>query len=282
MKLKNELFKSDGGNFVDLDIDDRVYIYGQTNNNWGVTPGHYGVANSGQFIRKYAADLSAVEWSTMIGAGTGEVEISPTAFLISDCYDIYFAGWGGQLNVSYGQAAFSTTNGFPVTFDAHQNATNGSNFYLGVLDQDAINFKYGTFMGGTSTAWNHVDGGTSRFDKQGRVYHSVCGSCGSAIIDGFTTTMGVVSNTANSANCNMAVFKFDLNAVEAIVSTPNAIVCIPDPVIFNNGSLNGNTYFWNFGDAELYFGDFGMQICISEILERRVVFLKFWSADLYL
>ena len=28
--------------FVDLDIDDRVYIYGQTNNNWGVTPGHYG------------------------------------------------------------------------------------------------------------------------------------------------------------------------------------------------------------------------------------------------
>ena len=94
-----------------------------------------------------------------------------------------------------------------------------------------------------------MDGGTSRFDKQGRVYHSVCGSCGSAIIDGFTTTMGVVSNTANSANCNMAVFKFDLNAVEAIVSTPNAIVCIPDPVIFNNGSLNGNTYFWNFGDG---------------------------------
>ena len=29
--------------------------------------------------------------TTMIGAGTGHVEISPTAFLVSNCFDIYLA-----------------------------------------------------------------------------------------------------------------------------------------------------------------------------------------------
>ena len=67
---------------------------GQSETAWAITPGCYGNANSGQFIRKYNTDLS-IEWTTMIGAGTGNVELSPTAFLVSDCYDIYFSGWGG-------------------------------------------------------------------------------------------------------------------------------------------------------------------------------------------
>ena len=53
----------------------------------------------------------------MIGGPHGHVEISPTAFLVSDCYDIYLAGWGGVLNQS-GQATNSTTNGFQCTSDA--------------------------------------------------------------------------------------------------------------------------------------------------------------------
>ena len=64
----------------------------------------------------------------MIGAATGHVEISPTAFLVSDCFDIYLAGWGGSLNINNSQATFSTTNGFLVTPDAHQGTTNGDNF----------------------------------------------------------------------------------------------------------------------------------------------------------
>ena len=35
--------------------------------------------------RKYNADLSTISWTTMIGASSGHVEISPTAFLISNC-----------------------------------------------------------------------------------------------------------------------------------------------------------------------------------------------------
>lgn len=236
--------------FVQLDIDDKVYVLGQSESNWGVTPGTFGVANSGQFVRKYSSDLSTIEWTTMIGAGTGNVEISPTAFLVSDCYDIYLSGWGGQLNQNpqYSQAVNSTTNGFPLTTDAYQSVTNGSNFYIAVLGENAGTLKYGTYMGGTSSAYNHVDGGTSRFDKTGRIYHAVCGSCGGGIQNGFTTTPGAYSNLALGPNCNMACFKFELSKIDAIVSNPVPIVCIPDPVIFNNNSANGNAFFWNFGD----------------------------------
>jgi len=232
---------------VQLDIDDKVYVLGQSESNWPISTGHYGVANSGQFIQKYSSDLITIEWTTMVGAGTGHVEISPTAFLVSDCYDIYFSGWGGQLNVSDGSALFSTTNGFPVTADAFQPTTSGSNFYISVLGQDAMALKYGTFMGGVSSPYNHVDGGTSRFDKLGRIYHAVCASCGPTTT-GFTTTPGVWSNTDNGPNCNLAAFKFELSNIDAIVAVPQTIVCLPDPVIFSNNSANGNSFFWDFGD----------------------------------
>ncbi len=84
--------------FVQYDIDNNIYVYGQTESSWPITNGCFGSPNSGQFVRKYDASLTNIEWTTMIGAGTGNVEISPTAFLVSDCYDIYLAGWGGTLN----------------------------------------------------------------------------------------------------------------------------------------------------------------------------------------
>jgi hypothetical protein len=173
----------------------------------------------------------------MIGAGTGNVELSPTAFLISDCYDIYLAGWGGQLNQLYGQASFSTTTNFPVTLDAYQLNTNGSNFYIAVLDQDASALKYATFMGGLNSSSNHVDGGTSRFDNQGRIYHAVCGACGGNDF-GFTSTPGVWSATNQSSNCNLACFKFELSTIEAIAAQPAPLICIPQSVFFDNNSQN--------------------------------------------
>lgn len=233
--------------FVQLDLDNNAYVFGQSQSSWPISVGCYGNPNSGQFIRKYSPNLLTINWSTMIGGGTGNVEISPTAFLVSDCYDIYLSGWGGSVNQS-GQAAQSTSNGFPTTFDAFQTTTNGSNFYIAVLDQDAAMLKYATYMGGSTSSYNHVDGGTSRFDKSGRIYHAVCGACGGSDY-GFTSTPGVWSPTNNSTNCNLAAFKFELNSIEAIVSEPQTIVCMPAPVIFDNNSSNGNTFLWNFGDG---------------------------------
>ncbi|MEN9700586.1 MAG: hypothetical protein RLZZ301_1784 [Bacteroidota bacterium] len=234
--------------FIRTDVVNAIYVYGQTESSWPITPGCYGNANSGQFIRKYSQDLLNINWTTMIGAGTGHAELSPTAFLISDCYDIYLAGWGGTLNTMYAQAVNSTTFGFPVTLDAYQLNTNGSNFYIAVLDQNASLLKYATFMGGTSSSYNHVDGGTSRFDNQGRIYHAVCGACGGNNF-GFTSTPGSWSPQNMSTNCNLACFKFELSTIEAIAAQPAPLICIPNSVFFDNNSQNANSFYWDFGDG---------------------------------
>jgi len=233
--------------FVQLDQSDRVYTFGQTAGSMPITPGVYSNPNSGQFIRQYSQDLSTLNWSTIVGGGNGVVEISPTAFLVSNCNEIYYTGWGGQTNQSV-QATGSTSNGFPTTADAYQTNTNGNNFYIGVLSENATALNYGTYMGGVASSYNHVDGGTSRFDKHGRIYHAVCGACGGNS-NGFTTTPGAYSETNNSSNCNLAAWKFDLGAIYSATSLPEPYICLPDSAHFSNDSENGSAYFWDFGDG---------------------------------
>ncbi len=236
--------------FVQTDVAGDPYVLGQTESSYPITAGKYGNANSGQFIRKYTANLGTIQWTTMIGAGSGHVELSPTAFLVSDCYDIYLAGWGGPLNANpfLSQATFSTVSGFPVTSDAYQGTTLGDNFYLAVLSANAATLKYATFFGGTTNTQKHVDGGTSRFDKQGRVYHAVCASCG-GVANGFTVTPGAWSTLNNSTNCNMAVFKFDLSVIVPLITVLDPLICYPDPVVFQNLTVNADQFFWDFGDG---------------------------------
>ncbi|AEA43998.1 PKD domain-containing protein [Fluviicola taffensis] len=236
--------------FVQLDLNDNVYIYAQSEGSIPISPGKYGIGNSGQYIAKYSPNLVNLLWTTPIGSGSGHIEISPTAFLVSNCGEIYLAGWGGQTNVGNSPGAIhSTTTGLPVTSDAYQSTTTGSNFWIAVLEEDAVALNYATFIGGTTgSSSNHVDGGTSRFDKNGNIYHAVCAACGS-VNNGFSTTPGVWSPTNPSPNCNLAAFKFELSTIEAIVAAPDPLICLPDPVIFNNNSANGNEFDWDFGDG---------------------------------
>ncbi|MBP6310658.1 MAG: gliding motility-associated C-terminal domain-containing protein [Flavobacteriales bacterium] len=231
---------------VQLDLQDNVYIVGQTHGAYPVTPGKYAVPNSSQFIHKFSNDLSTSLWSTRIGNGNGNEDISPSAFLVSDCGQIYFSGWGGGTN-NVGVPINSTTNGLPTTPGAFQSTTDGSDFYLMVLEPDADALNYATFFGGAVSS-EHVDGGTSRFDKNGTVYQAVCAGCGAN--SDFPTTPGAWSNTNNSFNCNLGVFKFDLAApnVQIGIAGPNTI-CFPSDVQFTNTSTGGNTFLWNFGDG---------------------------------
>jgi gliding motility-associated-like protein len=232
--------------FVQLDLSDKVYVVGQTRGNYPVTPGKYAVANSSQFIHKFSTDLSASEWSTRIGNGNGDEDISPSAFLVSDCGQIYFSGWGGSTN-NNGTPDNSTTIGLPVSADAFQATTDGSDFYLMVLEPEAVALNYATFFGGGSSS-EHVDGGTSRFDKNGKVYQAVCAGCGSQ--DDFPTTPGAWSNTNNSSNCNLGVVKFDLTKIIAVVSIDGPDeVCAPATIQFQSTSSGGDTYLWDFGDG---------------------------------
>ncbi len=161
--------------FIDLDIDGNIYAYGQTTGSFPVTAGVYKNPNSGQFLQKFDPSLSTLIFSTVFGSGSGIPNISPTAFLVNDCNNIYLSGWGGMIN-SASDFWNSSTSGMPVTTDAFQKTTSGSDFYFIVLTSDASQLLYATFLGGTQSR-THVDGGTSRFDKSGVVYHAVCSGC---------------------------------------------------------------------------------------------------------
>lgn len=237
--------------FVQVDDDDNIYSYGQTAGNMQITTGCYGQPNSGQFVNKLDPNLSNLIWNTTIGTGSGEIDISPTAFLVSDCEQIYISGWGGDVNTLFCNECYaeeSTTFGLPITNDAFQSDTDGSDFYLCVLNPNASGLLYASYLGGDESA-EHVDGGTSRFDKNGSVFQAVCAGCQNN--DDFPTTSGVWSNTNESIGCNIAVFRFDLNAVQAHVDIDGPDeVCIGSPVSFVNNTVGATSYLWLFGDGE--------------------------------
>lgn len=252
--------------FVDLNASGHVFCYGQTAGHMPITSGTYNNVNSGQFLQKFSPDLSTLEFSTVFGSGSANglviPNISPTAFLVNDCDNIYMAGWGGFVNSS-SQTGFwqSTTNGMPITNDAHQKTTSGSDFYFIVLNGDATQLVYSTYFGGNSSK-THVDGGTSRFDKYGIVYHAVCSGCSFGNASGvatsdFPTTSRAKSRRNLSSNCNNAAFKFDLSSLRAMFDTNNITltmpgfndVCYPDPIVFQNLSTGGRTITWDFDDG---------------------------------
>lgn len=250
--------------FVDLNSNGSIYCYGQTAGDMPVTPGLYTNPGSGQFLQKFSSDLSTLELSTVFGSGKTSgltiPNISPTAFLVNDCNNIYMAGWGGYINSAQGYWQ-SRTNGMPITADAHQKTTSGSDFYFIVLDGEAKELVYATYFGGTQSK-THVDGGTSRFDKYGIVYHAVCSGCSSGNTTGrassdFPTTPNAHSRLNRSINCNNAAFKFDLSSLRARFETNNTQltnpgfnnVCYPDSIVFENLSTGGRTIEWDFGDG---------------------------------
>ena len=138
--------------FVDLNANGNVFCYGQTAGHMPITSGVYKNVNSGQFLQKFSPDLSTLEFSTVFGSGSpsGLVipNISPTAFLVNDCDNIYMAGWGGFVNSSIETGFWqSTTNGMPITSDAYQKTTSGSDFYFMVLNGDATEAGIFNFPG---------------------------------------------------------------------------------------------------------------------------------------
>ncbi|MEZ4937981.1 MAG: gliding motility-associated C-terminal domain-containing protein [Crocinitomicaceae bacterium] len=236
--------------FVQIDLMDNVYAYGQTRGGIQKFGCSYGYSNRGQFIAKFDNSLNSNIWLTTFGSPVNIINLSPTAFLVSDCGLIYIAGWGGQLNQEHGSSLVSNCNtlGMELTNGAFQDTTNGSNFYIAVFGPDMSNLAYATFIGGISASYNHVDGGTSRFDKNGNIYHAVCASCGGDP-NGFASTPGAFSENNNSPNCNMAAFKFKLEDIDAAISVPTGIICLPSTVTFDNQSINSNQYIWDFGDG---------------------------------
>jgi gliding motility-associated-like protein len=232
--------------FVELDTQENVWITGQTEGVWEVSDDVYANAGAGQYIQKISSDLTELMLSSTYGDGGGffsPINICQTAFLIDDCNRIFVSGWGGSLN------GFGNTNNMPITPDAFQSTTDGSDFYIVVFEEEMSDLIFGTYFG-ASTLSEHVDGGTSRFSPKGIIYQAVCAGCGGS--DAFPTSAGAWSESNNSANCNMAVFKYDLE-IESLVAvasiSPEAQGCTPFSVEFDNSGSTGIENNWDFGDG---------------------------------
>ncbi|HEX8531051.1 MAG TPA: PKD domain-containing protein, partial [Cytophagales bacterium] len=232
---------------IDLDQNENVYVMGLTLGQYPVTAGTYRNGNSGQFIHALNNTFTQTLFSTTIGSGRQSPDISPTAFMVSDCGFIYLTGWGGDINQEFGETT-SSTAGLPVTPDALRGTTSGDDFYLVILSTNAASLLYGSFIG-SSTRANHVDGGTSRFRKDGTIYHAVC-----ACRDGssFPTTPNAYSKVNNgdrtqsaqvNDGCNNLAFKFALNTLQAAFDG-EIEACSPYTGTYQNKSLGATTMQW--------------------------------------
>ncbi|NVK63682.1 MAG: gliding motility-associated C-terminal domain-containing protein [Flavobacteriales bacterium] len=232
--------------FVEIDRNDNVFLLGQS------AGGAFPVINAGfvnpgssQFVVKLDPTLSTALNSTVFGNGAANINISPAAFLVDICGNMYISGWGANILQT------SPLGGMPVTPDAFQGtAPNGFDFYLLVIERDfgGPDPLYASYIGGSS-AQEHVDGGTSRFDKNGVVYQSVCGGCTG--VSDFPTTPGAHSSSNLSTNCNNLVFKFDFELIpDADFTADNTLGCAPFTVTFDNFSTDSDSYQWVFGNGD--------------------------------
>jgi gliding motility-associated-like protein len=234
--------------FVEVNENQNVNIYGQTlaDDSELIINAAWGQPNSGMVISEFAPSLTSLQWSTVFGTGTGRCNLSPAAFTVDVCGKIYLSGWGGNTNTSTNPNTASTT-GLPITADAFQSTTDGSDFYLLVIESDASDIVYGSFFGG-NISQEHVDGGTSRFDKRGVIYQSVCAGCGSNDDFPIFPPGNVVSSVNGSGNCNNGVFKFDFQLPLTIADfqVPPTI-CTDQAFQVNNLSQFSQSFEWDFG-----------------------------------
>jgi len=223
--------------FVDLDEQDNVHIYGQSQggSDIEITPNAY-FFNEGseQFLAGFSQDLSQLKYSTVIGKGPGNgfsFDFIPVAYMVDKCNGIYFSGYRAD-------------SGLPTTADAIQ--TEGDFvFYLAKLTPNAEALEFGTYYGEA----NHVDGGTSRFDKSGVVYQGVCSCAPFSVMN----TLPNAYSSTNSENCSVGVFKIDFEietvTASAFIDGPTS-GCVPLTIDFNYSGVNGETFLWEFGNGD--------------------------------
>ena len=233
--------------FVETSKSGEVYLFGQTESSAGqfIYNSNYFVPKGNQFVSVLNSSLTNLLRSTLIGTGKGTPDISPTAFLVDVCNRIYISGWGSNI----GGGALSTLNLTTTPF-SFQETTDGNDFYLMILGDLLDSVLYATYYGG-SISNEHVDGGTSRFDKRGTIYQSVCAGCGGNSDFPIKPVNGAVAPTNNSSNCNNGVFKFSFNYPLLIADFAAPVLNCNDTVIFENKStyINQTSFFWDFGDG---------------------------------
>ena len=242
------------------------YVMGTTNGVWPVMNVAYSNGGARQFVSKLQPDLSAYIFSTTFGTTSGAAHglpnISPVAFLIDRCENIYVSGWGGWIiggeTDPYGLAG---TAGMPTTPDASKRVSDNRDFYFIVLQKNAASLLYGTFFGqndNNKSISEHVDGGTSRYDQNGVIYQGICANCNGGASSPFPTTIGVWAPfNGASPGCNEAAVKIAFNfagVAAGLRASVNGRLgdtsgCVPLDTDLQDTVRNAKSYIWNFGDG---------------------------------
>lgn len=213
--------------FLDVDEEGNPHIYGQTTGTVDITPDTYFFnPGSSQFLASFTPDLVDRVYSTVIGVPSffGGYSFVPVAFMVDKCNGIYFSG-------------YYAASGLPTTPDAI--STSGNSFYLAKLTPNAEDLDFGTYYGDS----DHVDGGTSRFDKGGVVYQGVC-SCSGSVLN----TLPNAWATTQTGFCDIGVFKinFDIETVTANgIALPSTSGCAPYTVDFEFTGTNATAWEWS-------------------------------------
>ncbi len=273
--VKTSYFATDGIDLIygiQFDRNGFPYIMGTTTVAWPVINAPINANNSQvsgkQFISKLQPDLSGFVYSTNFGIISGNTpNISPTAFLVDRCENVYVSGWGGVLHP--GMPSSGTRGLITTGTGQFKSTTDGEDLYFYVIERDAQSILYATFFGATSSqtpgpTGDHVDGGTSRFDQNGTIYQSIC-SCtrDASSPNNLSGTAGVWSRTNQNAGsnagggCNLLAikFSFDLAGVGAgLQASINGVArdtagCVPLTVDFRDTLAQGRAYWWHFGDG---------------------------------
>lgn len=231
------------------------YTMGTTTGVWPIIRAPFSNVNARQFIVKLKADLSDAVYSTVFGTNSSMPNISPVAFMVDRCENVYVSGWGGGINNTNGYTNGSTAGMPEVSPLAGIPAADGQDFYFFVLERDAAGQFFGSHFGQFRGMGDHVDGGTSRFDENGVIYQAICANCGGGAT--FPTTPGVWASRNGSTNCNLAVVKIEMNFAgvsSAIRTSINGVIgstkgCVPTIVSFSDTLLQAVRYYWDFGDG---------------------------------
>jgi len=268
------------GSFLGTNVDDYIYgvqfdnsgfpyVLGVTFGNWRVVNAAYKNTGAKQFISKLQTDLSDYVYSTVFGISYNEPTISPVAFLVDRCENVYVSAWSVA-----GFCSTTITNKFlPVSAKGLlKPAANFDNkdFYFFVLQKDAQSQLYGTLYGQQGGEADHVDGGTSRFDKNGVIYQAICANCfgnnacnsqqfKDPVTYAYTnlTLPNAVARANGSTGCNLFAVKidFELSGVKAGIKTVADKVpyktagCAPFTVDFTDSIGMGKTFEWDFKDG---------------------------------
>lgn len=216
--------------FVDLDNSDDIWVYGSTTDgeNWPVTEGVFATLEKSLFITSLNPELSEIIVSTCIGqevepSWPGSLAGNPVAFLVDRCDRVYISMHGAMPDMPLSSDALFTSGGF----------------YIAAFTDNLTELGFSTYY-----SENHVDGGTSRFDKKGIIYQGVCSG------GGFNTNPDAYA-TNQTGGWDIGVFKidFDLTGVNAAIGAPSELDgCAPHTIQFENYST-GDTFQWDFGDG---------------------------------